>query len=336
MRACAVFRQLPRRQRRAAGCCASSATPPGPGSDQPLGQGGARYAAALAGRDEPAAAALDVPTDERRPGGGAGRLQEQRLLRSPRRRPARPSSARSWCCASSRTSPTRRSPDRGADADRDRDVAAVARAAGCCARAGAPPCRRGRVQWSVTTSRACSIPTLDGELDAAHALRGRAAPSAPARAAPPTSPSSRASARRSAATSPTTARPTSCGRGWRRASPSRRRRPRAAPRAPSSRAAPGGRPWRPAWRSAWCSAARAPGYLAWRQAQDRGADALLASHLRALQPGHLIDVPTSDRHEVKPWFDGRVDYAPPVKDLAAPASRCSAVVSTTRRGATSR
>ena len=57
------------------------------------------------------------------------------------------------------------------------------------------------------------------------------------------------------------------------------------------------------------------GYLTWRQAQDRGADALLASHLRALQPGHLIDVPTSDRHEVKPWFDGRVAYAPPVKDL---------------------
>jgi anti-sigma factor RsiW len=59
------------------------------------------------------------------------------------------------------------------------------------------------------------------------------------------------------------------------------------------------------------------GYLAWRQGQDRSADALLTSHLRALQPGHLIDVPTSDRHEVKPWFDGRVDYAPPVKDLGA-------------------
>src|SRR4051794_36180272 len=50
------------------------------------------------------------------------------------------------------------------------------------------------------------------------------------------------------------------------------------------------------------------GYLTWRQAQDRGADALLASHLRALQPGPLIDAPPSDRHEVKPWFDGRVDY----------------------------
>jgi anti-sigma factor (TIGR02949 family) len=59
------------------------------------------------------------------------------------------------------------------------------------------------------------------------------------------------------------------------------------------------------------------GYVAWRQARESAADELLASHLRALQPGHLIDVPTSDRHEVKPWFDGRVDYSPPVKDLSA-------------------
>lgn len=44
---------------------------------------------------------------------------------------------------------------------------------------------------------------------------------------------------------------------------------------------------------------------------------LIASHLRALQPGHLLDVTASDRHNVKPWFDGRLDYAPPVKNLAA-------------------
>lgn len=44
-------------------------------------------------------------------------------------------------------------------------------------------------------------------------------------------------------------------------------------------------------------------------------DALVDGQIRSLQSGHLVDVVTSDQHRVKPWFNGRITYAPPVVDM---------------------
>jgi anti-sigma factor RsiW len=92
---------------------------------------------------------------------------------------------------------------------------------------------------------------------------------------------------------------------------------------PARRAnAPGRERWR--WISGGAFAGCAATVLAfvvgtavvdWRDGQDLAAQAV-ASHVRATLGHHLIEVASSDRHTVKPWLSERLDYSPPVHDLA--------------------
>ena len=86
------------------------------------------------------------------------------------------------------------------------------------------------------------------------------------------------------------------------------------------------REWFPRWRQ-WGIAAGVAAVLLFTAAlfqmtrrpstSDMLAEQVVSNHIRSLLANHLSDVASSDQHTVKPWFSGKLDFAPVVKDLSS-------------------